>query len=243
MHSVTKGLILREVPYKDADMMITILTECQGKIAASVRGVRRKSSRMSAAVQSLAYSEFTLYENGGRITVNEAEALELFFNLRADLAKLALASYFADVLDAASDEQIANPELLRLGLNALYALSNNIAPAARIKSAFELKIASLSGYAPALLRCHMCGRDDMREGVFKVRDGVLACPNCGGAGMHVDATVLEAMRFIVREDVKRVFSFALPEAAMDTLAKICESYLKGQFDREFKTLLFYKSVL
>ena len=48
MHRVEKGLVLRVVPYRDADVMLTILTECQGKITAAARGVRRKSSRISA---------------------------------------------------------------------------------------------------------------------------------------------------------------------------------------------------
>ena len=69
MHRVEKGLVLRAGPYRDADAMLTILTECQGKITAAARGVRRKSSRISAAVQSLAYSEFTLYEASNRFTV------------------------------------------------------------------------------------------------------------------------------------------------------------------------------
>ena len=32
MHRTEKGLILREAAYKDADIMLTVLTECDGKI-------------------------------------------------------------------------------------------------------------------------------------------------------------------------------------------------------------------
>ncbi len=37
MHRVEKGLVLRVAPYRDADEMLTILTECDGKITAAAR--------------------------------------------------------------------------------------------------------------------------------------------------------------------------------------------------------------
>ena len=64
MHETKRGLVLREVAYREADMMLTVLTESGGKVSAAARGVRRKNSKLSAAVQSLAFSEFSFYENG-----------------------------------------------------------------------------------------------------------------------------------------------------------------------------------
>lgn len=241
MHRVEKGLILRAVPYRDADVMLTILTECHGKISASARGVRRKSSRMSAAVQSLAYSEFTLFENGGRFTVNEAESVELFYKLREDLISLSLASYFAEVLDLAADEEIANPELLRLGLNALFALSKKVVEPRIVKAAFELKVAAFSGYEPSISHCAICG--DAPDGVFCVEDGTIRCRKCSGAGTLIDAGVLQAMQFILQQDVRRIFSFTLGENALQKLCEITECYLRRHFDRDFRTLAFYKSLV
>ncbi len=242
MHRVEKGLVLRAVPYRDADAMLTILTECQGKITAAARGVRRKSSRISAAVQSLAYSEFTLYEASGRFTVNEAEAIELFYDLRNDLSSLSLANYFAEVLEQASDEEVTNPELLRLGLNAVYALSKKLFDKRIIKAAFELKIASFSGFMPNIVRCAGCGCE-FYEGKMNVADGLCYCRDCSRGGIPVSAGVVSAMRYIFESDVKKIFSFNLSEEGIASLSYVAEDYLKAQFGREFKTLSFYKSIL
>ena len=133
MQIVDKGLVLRETPYKEADVMLTVLTECQGKLSVMARGARRKSSKFSAGVQLLSYSEFTLYESGGRYTLNEAEPLEMFFGIRGDIVKLSLASYFAEVLEQAADEDTINPELLRLGLNSVFAISKTSINMEKIK--------------------------------------------------------------------------------------------------------------
>ncbi len=242
MHRVEKGLVLRAVPYRDADAMLTILTECQGKITAAARGVRRKSSRISAAVQSLAYSEFTLYEASNRFTVNEAEAIELFYDLRGDLVSLSIANYFAEVLEQASDEEVANPELLRLGLNAIYALSKKMYDTRIIKAAFELRIASYSGFMPNIVRCAGCGCN-FYEGKMSIADGLCYCNSCSRGGVPVSAGVVSAMRYIFGSDVKKIFSFTLNEEGIVALSHIAEDYLKTQFGREFKTLNFYKSIL
>ena len=45
MFQTTKGLILREVRYKESSRILTILTETEGKITAQARGALRKTSR------------------------------------------------------------------------------------------------------------------------------------------------------------------------------------------------------
>ncbi len=243
MQVVDKGLILRETPYKEADVMLSVLTECGGKLSVLARGAKRKSSRMSAAVQLLTYSEFTLYESGGRYTLNEAEPIEMFYGIRGDIVKLALASYFAEVLEQASDEESINPELLRLGLNSLYALANTKISLEKIKAVFELKVCELSGYAPNVFSCASCGASEGFK-CFDIQNGSVMCEKC--ASLHhrdVDASVVDAMRFIMREDIKRIFSFNISEKSMKTLARITDEYLRVHFDRNFKTNTFYKGLI
>ena len=100
MFCTTKGLVLREVRYKEADRILTILTESDGKITAKARGALRKSSRTAAATQQLTWSELTLFGNRGKWTVNEGSMLEGFAGLRDEIERLALASYFAECLEA-----------------------------------------------------------------------------------------------------------------------------------------------
>ncbi|MBR5542779.1 MAG: DNA repair protein RecO [Oscillospiraceae bacterium] len=242
MQIVERGLILRETPYKEADIMLSVLTECNGKISVLARGARRKSSKFSAAVQLLAYSEFTLYESAGRYTINEAEPIELFYGIREDIVKLSLASYFAEVLEQAADEDCIDPELLRLGLNSLYAIAKTEIAHEKIKAVFELKIAQLAGYAPNLFSCVSCGEGDAFSS-FDIRNGSLLCSKCD-PGYHpkVDASVVDAMRYILGEDIKKIFSFSINDASMKLLSKLTDEYLRVHFDRNFKTNTFYKTL-
>lgn len=55
MFKTTKGLILREVKYKEADRILTVLTEDMGKITVKARGALRKGSKVAAATQLLRF--------------------------------------------------------------------------------------------------------------------------------------------------------------------------------------------
>lgn len=95
MYITTRALVLREVKYKEADKILTILTEDEGKMTVSARAVMRNGSKIAAGCQLLTFSEMTLYENRGKWFVREAQPVEQFLGLREDIGKLALATYFA----------------------------------------------------------------------------------------------------------------------------------------------------
>lgn len=243
MHETKRGLVLREVAYREADMMLTVLTESGGKVSVAARGVRRKNSKLSAAVQSLAFSEFSFYESAGRVTVNEAEPIELFFELRSDLVKFALASYFAELLEVTADAEVENPELIRLGLNSFYALAKLQKDPRIIKAAFELRVARYAGYAPEPGVCPVCGKAPVHP-VFSLENGALYCATCPKIGktVSVDSGVIAAMQHILFGDLKKLFSFRLEEKGVETLGMLAEGYLLEHFERSFKTLSFYHSL-
>lgn len=243
MYHTTRGLILREAKYKESDKILTILTETEGKITAKARGVARTRSKLAAATQLLCFSELTLFGNKGYWTINEAVTVEQFRGLRGDIELLALGSYFAELLEAVSDEDCPEPEILQLGLNSLYALSSGLFPPEQVKAAFELRLMCLSGYRPELEGCAKCGKVDIESGYIVPAHGELYCEDCPRPdGLPVDKATIEAMRYIVDAAPKRIFAFRLDDEALRRLGQVCEAYLLYELDRGFASLDYYKKV-
>ena len=243
----TQGIILREVNYKESDKILTVLTRTGGKVTVKARGCRRKGSRLAASTQLLVYSEMTLFSYRDHYTLNEAEPLELFWGVRSDVEKVALGSYFAEVLEAVVGEEQPDPAVLSLLLNALYALDRLNKPLPLVKAVFELKLLSLIGYEPLLDACAVCGVPEPEDARFQLVDGVLLCARCrgGGEGLSVPVSpgVLAAMRHVVYGDPKRIVSFVLGEDGLRQLARVSERFLTTQLDRGFRTLHFYKDLV
>ena len=76
MFLTTRGLVLREVRYKEADKILTVLTQHEGKITVRARGALRKGSRITAATQLLTYSDMTIVDLRGRRTLYESSSVE-----------------------------------------------------------------------------------------------------------------------------------------------------------------------
>jgi len=246
MYIKTTGLVLRETEYKESSRILTVLTP-EGKLTVSARGAKRRGSGNTASTQLFAYSDMTLFSQKGRCTLQEARSLELFLGLRDDVALLALGSYFAELLDALSDEDSPSPELLSLGLNALFALGESKRPPALVKAAFELRLMCAAGFEPALDCCAVCGREEPEQPVLALSGGVLRCAACRGdaepgGSAPLSKGVLDAMRYIARCDIKKLCSFSAGEETIRSLGSVCESYLLAQMGGSFGTLDFYRSV-
>ncbi len=246
MYLTIQGLVLRVTNYKDHDALLTVLTHSHGKLTVKARGLRRKNSPLSAPCQLLCFGEFTLFEYRGMYTINEAHLIESFQFLRRDLQKLSLGTYFAQVSEVLSQEDLPNPELLSLVLNSLFVLSKLNIPEAQVKAVFELRSACIAGYSPDLHGCAHCGNTNPDR--FDISAGQLECDTCrnlnsDGIRMPINAGTLESVRYICNCDSKQLFSFRVGEDTLRYLAQLTESYLSTQLERGFSALDFYKTLL
>ena len=246
MYLNIQAIVLRVTDYNDRDALLTVLSRNHGKLTLTARGLRRKNSPLIAPCQLLAFGEFTIFEYRGQYTINEAHSIELFTPLRRDLTKLSLGTYFAQVAEVISQEDLPNPELQSLLLNSLFALSKLNLPEPMVKSVFELRAACLAGYTPDLYGCHICG--SLTPERFDLAAGQLECRKCrsaesNGIRMPVTPGLLEAMRYICLCDPKKLFSFSVGNDTAEQLSALTEGYLSTQLERGFSALDFYKSLL
>ena len=243
---VIKGIVLCVTPTKEADYILTLLTDSLGKIALVARGARRKGSRIAAACELLAFSELTIYARGNWYYLDEASTISLFDGVRQDIELLSLASYFAEMTECVTAEGEEAPETLSLLLNSLYALSELKKPQTLVKAAFELKLLALSGYEPLLDGCAVCGAHAPASPVFDAQQGVVMCRGCAGPGaaglLPLDEGSLAAMRHVLFSEPKRMLSFALNGETERRFSAACEVFAQVQLDRRFRTLDFYKGL-
>lgn len=246
MYINTTGLVLRGTDYKDSSKILTVLTSSEGKLTVSARGVMRRGSKLAAASQVFSYSDMTLYHSRDRWTLTEAQTIELFPGLSRDLDILALASYFAELLEAVSDEDSPNPDILSLGLNALYMLSTGEKADELIKAAFEIRLMCLAGFEPLVSECSVCGKNEPVNPRLDLKGGTLHCRDCKPYGADESALLcpgsLDALRYITMCDTKKIYSFKLPQEALVRLNHATESFVSDQLERRFKTLDYYKQL-
>ena len=242
---VTAGLVLRQTATKESDYILTVLT-ADGIQSVIAKGARSRRSRYSAACQFLAYSELTVTRKGEWCYLNEASTLELFDGVRSDFERLALASYFAELTEAVCREQWEASEMLSLLLNALYALGTLKKPQRLVKAAFTWRFLSAAGFAPLIDGCAVCGCESPEHPMLDVHEGIIRCGECPtttGLNIPLSQSGLAALRHILLCPPKRLYSFTIPDGALQLLDRAGETFCSAQLERTFRTLDYYKGIL
>lgn len=255
-----RGLVVRTVDLSRSDKLLTILTAERGLITAVSNGSRSLKSRYLAASQLFCYASFVLEVRGDRHWVREVELIESFFNLRLNIVNTALGQYICEVAADVTVPEQPEPEILRLALNMLYAISTESCDLAKVKAAFEFRLAAILGYLPELSSCAACGAEE-GEMLLDVMNGGLLCSDCHAAMQKeipqsaddfrartrallciMTPSVRAALSYLISCPLERLLAFRLPQDEMRHLAHATEEYLLNHLERGFRALQFYKDV-
>lgn len=243
----TSGIVTKTTKYGETSLIVTLLTKDYGKISAIANNVRTKKSQMLAGLQLFAYSEIVMYKaksKTGLYNLNEMNVTESFSNIRYNLDKMAYASYFAEVANAATAEDAPDEEILRVLLNTLYALDKELEEYEKLKTVFEWRIAAASGYSPLVSGCGKCQKQGCTV-TLSLIDGTVLCEECdeGRQGTaRLNPAMTKIVSFICGADSKQIFGFGAGKRTIDYLSSVSERYLAAQLDREFPTLKYLKKV-
>lgn len=248
MRLTTEGIVLRS--YKSAeDRVLHILTGDHGVLTAFANGAQRPRSKLASATELLCYSSFVLFHHRDRYVVDNADSIRIFFGIRGDIEKLALASYLVQLADEVCPHGVEAAEHLRLMLNTLHYIENAKRPRAQLKALFELRMLTLSGFMPDLVACRECAAFEARDMRFFPASGDLLCGDClakhsaPDSGMPLSPGVLAAMRHIIYAGNDKLFAFSLSGQGLDQLSRVAEAYLQYQVERTFAALEFYRGLV
>ena len=244
----TDGLVIKENNVGESDRVIVILTRDKGLISAFVSGARSLKSKNSASTALLAYSNFAITKTKDTYRVNEAEATDVFFNIRTDIEKLSLAQYICELCQVLVPYEVESEDFLRLALNSLHFIADSKKDLYLLKAITELRMMTIAGFMPDLVGCKKCGFDTKFPLFIDLPGGDIICSPCKaslerpGIFAELDRTSFAAMRHIVYSDFNKLYSFSIPLAAAKYLSYVTERYLLSQTEHKFKTLDFFHSL-
>ena len=261
-HESIDGVVVRVRDYGDHDRYLSVLTAEAGRITVLSKGGHSLKGPQTAICQLYSYAIFEYFRRGDFNILKGGSAYQHFYALSMDIDRLNLAAYLCDLACELTDEGEPAPEMLRLLLNALYAISKDLYPQEIIKGAFELRAAILGGYAPDPSVCARCGCEDAAEWYLDVMNGAILCADClrkRGRTPNANAVyddlreadvlcpltpaALAAIRYVAGAPMERLFSFELTDAEdLRLFAGAAETYLLSHIGHGFDTLDFYRSM-
>jgi DNA repair protein RecO (recombination protein O) len=182
------GIVLRTYKLGEADRIISFLTERHGKVRAVAKGVRKTKSKFGARLEPTTHVALQLYEGRELDIVTQAETIDHFRVIREDLDRLTRAVTLLEAADQVAMEREPNPDLYRMLLGALRALSADDSPL--LVAGFHWKLLALEGYRPEVEGCVVCGAPEELVAFDPIEGGLLCTTHRRGTRVSPEAVAL-----------------------------------------------------
>lgn len=195
--------MLRTYKLGEADKIVVLLTQGEGKVRAVAKGVRKTKSRFGGRLEPFTHVDLSLYRTRGALDiVTQAEVIAPFKALRTDYDRVTAGAAMLEAVDQVAQEQEASLRVFLLLLRGLRALDAAPPDPSVVLDAFLLKLMDAAGYRPALVECAGCGAAGSHRRFSTARGGAL-CERCrSGAESLLDRATVPLLAGLLAGDLQ-----------------------------------------
>lgn len=200
------GMVLKATPSGEYDRRLVILTRERGKITAFARGAKRPGNQLMAVSRPFVFGRFRLFEGRDAYSLQSAEISNYFTELAGDVQAACYGSYFLELADYYSRENIDGTEMLLLLYQSMRALLKPSLPDELVQIVFELRA--------------MVANGEYTEHPPRA----------------VSDSAVYAWEYIISSPIETLYTFVLTEEVQRELKSCVDMNKKRFIDREFHSL-------
>jgi DNA repair protein RecO (recombination protein O) len=241
----TEAVVLRRFNLGEADRLLTLYTLKYGKVKAIAKGARRPKSRKAGHLEPFTRVQLMMARGRDLDIITQAEAIDTYPQLRADLVRIGQASYVIELVDAFTVERDENRLLFSLLATTLDRLAHLGTVEASMRF-FELRLLELSGFHPELFVCLNC-KDEIKpeDQYFSAAQGGAICARCGTGRKDVQPitlTALKVLRHFQRSSYETAAKVQIRSSVHTELDALMEDYINYLLERRLHTTQFLRRV-
>lgn len=201
------GIIVKETDYKEFDKLLTILTKEKGKINAYAFNIRKSNSKSIGKARLFTLGTFELIESKDGYSLQNVILKEDFDDLAKDYENLCYASYFIELADYFSFENIDSSDIIDLLYFAIKALIKGVVDKKLIRRVYELKMLKY-------------------QGEYKDSDSLL----------DKDKTLKYTWDFVITSLPQKLFTFKLSDDIYRKFESEVDIEMRDKVNKKFKSL-------
>ncbi|WP_321369833.1 DNA repair protein RecO [uncultured Desulfuromusa sp.] len=235
-----EALVLRHTNYGESDVILSLFISDYGLQKGFAKSARKSRKRFSAVLDPFTQAIFQWKPGRGHFWwLQDAELLTSRIGLRADLQRLALASYGVELVELMLDEGQPHPAVFELLCCFLDFLERG-GDIFSAKLLFELRLIYLLGYMPHLLHCSECLKifDGELIRFDAIRGGSLCLSCAGSAGLAVGLGTVGSLARSLNVGHKQFDGFSFGQKTLQEANLILQQVLQQVLPREPKSMQF-----
>ena len=114
-----EALTLKQAPFGEADLLVTLFSRERGKLRSVAKGARRSNSKLVGHLEPINHVRLSLSRGRNLDYVTQAQVIDSFPHVKNDLQGIARGFYVAELVDGFASEAHQNLPLYDLALAAL----------------------------------------------------------------------------------------------------------------------------
>lgn len=241
----TEALVLRQIPYADADRIAHFLTAESGMVHAFVKGARRLRSKFAGSIDLMNLGTLVYYERSSDtlVRVHDFDVSEGFPTIKGDVYRFYRAQLMVELAHAVSDRAHTDRNLFKMLVTFLKTMERSENDAASLLVLFLIYAIHHEGYSPLFEQCPTCKKPPVFPLSWSATDGRFSCHRCRGPGTGKQTITAEDVQLFALMKRPNVLMLGKVTMSDDDVARreaFCFDYLKSTVELPNRVILAYR---
>jgi DNA repair protein RecO (recombination protein O) len=247
----TPAIMLRRLDFGDYDLIVTFFSLQRGKISMIAKAAKKSTKRFAGILEL--FSVLDLVGSTGRgkglPILQEAALKHPFDKIRADIRKMAYASYWAELIYDWMEENERHTELYYLFKHVLSELDGSETSEEVLSILFQIRLLVLSGHRPNLVHCCRCrtSLELIRHGklIFDIVKGGITCEKCArdpSGGVSLSKGTVKQLIWVGSGDYAKAARIRFTSQAIEEGLTFLEAFVPYHLGKQPRSLKFLRQV-
>ncbi len=238
----SEAVVLRTWPVHESDLLVSFFTRDYGRLKGMAKAALKSRKRFGGALEPMTVARAWFAERPRQelVRLDQLEILRSPLSAPVDQTRMAVLSFYAEVIDEALPERDPQATVFRLLASVLEqtsALKSETVQPWMALTYFSLWMTRLMGLLPDIGHCMMCG-DALGSGEVRFNayaDGLFCGLHANGSGSGLSADSWQLAQRMLRAPAANFTGEAWPRKRGQDLRRFTLQTLERHLERKLKT--------
>lgn len=182
----SEAIVLKSMCYRDTSRIVTFYSEQFGKISGIAKGARDTKNKFGSSLQPMTKVSLVFYKKDNRDLhlISQCDTIQAYKNIHSSIDRMSVAMSMLELMNQVTHDEEKNQNLYSLLNDSFEVLERSCENFASVFYAYQLRLASLYGFAPSFGKCVGCRKSlETPKGFyahsFHIEKGAFYCAHCG----------------------------------------------------------------